>query len=425
MARVLVVDDNSDVLDARREVLEAAGHSVIAAATVDEAIAAPPVENVVMDLRVPTAADGRRLLRALRERDPYANIIVLSGWLADLNGQPEESMATHKLQKPAPSAQLLSLLRCLILAILLPCLWLRAETPADVLAHAPILERRANAVGTNSDVALLMYAERLRDSAGAPYLQYTVIFSNEDGGTSTRALMARWGRTTDIEHVYRVWLGRDGKRVRAEIQSKDHKDVPFTGPFEGDRPRLAVITDNNMVGPGGTGREEARLMPEMADLTGASREIVMDQHPHLYRLAAEELVREGKSGLIGDARDYLYLEAEIANDTTRVAARARLRGDSRWFTSNAGRFDWAIERRGFVRTTIGLPPGTRPEQVEEIGFDCLADKTTRDGAQCRAIRVTRAFFLDSAYRPGSNILSMKMDAAIPAGQTRTWKSASK
>ena len=50
---------------------------------------------------------------------------------------------------------------------------------------------------------------------GQPLLQYTMIFSNEDGGTSTRALMARWGRTTDVEYIYRAWLdaARRGRRA--------------------------------------------------------------------------------------------------------------------------------------------------------------------------------------------------------------------
>ena len=61
---------------------------------------------------------------------------------------------------------------------------------------------------------------------GRPLLQYTAIFSNEDGGTSTRALMARWGRTTDIEYIYRAWLDAS-RRGRA-------RHHPGQGP-PGDR----------------------------------------------------------------------------------------------------------------------------------------------------------------------------------------------
>ena len=69
------------------------------------------------------------------------------------------------------------------------------------IAGAPVLFARLNTVGKFSDIPLVLYCERVKDTAGDA-LQYTVIFSNEDGGTSTRTLMARWGRSTDIEYVY-------------------------------------------------------------------------------------------------------------------------------------------------------------------------------------------------------------------------------
>ena len=79
----------------------------------------------------------------------------------------------------------------------------RQPSDYDVFAYAPVLFARLNTVGQFSDIPLLLYCEHLRVD-GEDTLQYTVIFSNEDGGTSTRALMARWGRTTDIEYVYRA-----------------------------------------------------------------------------------------------------------------------------------------------------------------------------------------------------------------------------
>ncbi len=63
-----------------------------------------------------------------------------------------------------------------------------AATDDDVIARAPVLFARENTVAYFSDVPLLVYAEREGN-----FLTYTVIFSNEDGGTSTRALMDRGG----------------------------------------------------------------------------------------------------------------------------------------------------------------------------------------------------------------------------------------
>lgn len=290
----------------------------------------------------------------------------------------------------------------------------------DVLQrHAPFIERRANAVGTQSDIPLFMYVERLRDDRGAEYLQYSVIFSNEDGGTETRALMARWGRTTDIEWVYRVWVDASGRRVRAMVQGKDHKDTEFTGPFEADRPVLAVITDNNMVGVGGTGRERAALKPVLVDLTGASREQIMDEHPEFYRISAEELEHEGRTGEIGDSRDYLYLELEIASQDARIATWCRLKDGTKWYSSHRGREAWAIERSGFVRTTIKLPKRTQSADISHIGFECLGAGT------CEVKQVTKMFLLDQAYRPGASIWHKRLDRQWSAGEMITWSLRSK
>jgi len=100
------------------------------------------------------------------------------------------------------------------------------------LAHAPILYARANTIGRFDDIPMISYCERLEED-GRPLLQYTVSFSNEDGGTSTRALMARWGRTTDVEYIYRTWLDAAGEVTRATIQAEDHKEVAFRGQREG------------------------------------------------------------------------------------------------------------------------------------------------------------------------------------------------
>ncbi|MCC6589125.1 MAG: hypothetical protein IT168_20685 [Bryobacterales bacterium] len=285
--------------------------------------------------------------------------------------------------------------------------------------HAPIIERRANAVGTQSDIPLFLYVEQLKDDAGAEYLQYSVIFSNEDGGTETRALMARWGRTTDIEWVYRVWVDAAGRRVRAMVQGKDHKDTEFTEPFEADHPVLAVITDNNMVGVGGTGRERANLKPVLVDLTGASREKIMDEHPEFYRISAEELEREGRTGEIGDSRDYLYVEAEIASQDARVAVWCRLKAGAQWYSSHRGREAWAIERSGFVRTTIKLPNKSTLDDIAEIGFECLGAGT------CEVKQVTKVFLLDSGYRPGPSIWGKRLDRQWSAGEMVTWSLQSK
>ena len=300
-----------------------------------------------------------------------------------------------------------------------------------MVAHAPILYARANTVGKFTDIPLLSYCERMDG-----YLQYTTIFSNEDGGTSTRALMARWGRTTDIEHVYRVWLDAAGHATRSTIQTLGHADVEFKGAREGNHPLLYVSTDNNMVAEEGAAPIRYMLTPLLVDLSDASREAVMDQHPFTYAIATQELEREAKlrpfgtvdGQKISDVRNYLYLEMRITNRDSRVAARVQLAGDPRWRSSHLGRTDYAMERDGWVRTTIELPPGTHANQIAAIGVECLVEPAGRDrpapvAGSCHVAKISRAFLLDRQYVPQPSFwhTSARPEGwRIPTGETYTW-----
>ena len=104
MARILVVEDDAAQLEMRRQILEHAGHEVIAAQDAEEALerwaeAPEPPPIVVMDLRIPGPEDGLRLIRAI---DGKARIIVLSGGPADPTLPVDEF-----LRKPCPSRRLL------------------------------------------------------------------------------------------------------------------------------------------------------------------------------------------------------------------------------------------------------------------------------------------------------------------------------
>jgi CheY-like chemotaxis protein len=306
----------------------------------------------------------------------------------------------------------------------------RLDRAADACtAHAPVLYARVNTIGRFSDVPLLVYCETRPGE-----LEYTVIFSNEDGGTSTRALMARWGRTADIEYVYRVFTGGDGAPLRAIIQAKDHKDVEFAGRREAFHPLLMPVTDNNMVSDAGESSLRFQLAPLAVRLSESSRERVMDENPATYRVMAQELHREGKlrpfgtvdGQKISDPRNYVYIEAKIANRASRIAAVVRLHGEARWRSSHLGRADYAIERDGWVRTTVELPPKTQPSQVAEIGFECLVEPPARErpapvAGQCRLDAVSQAFFLDADYRPGASFFALPpAGRRIPTGETITF-----
>lgn len=290
----------------------------------------------------------------------------------------------------------------------------------DVVANAPVIYARPNTMRKFTDIPMLVYCERLPDKS----LRYSVIFSNEDGGTSTRGLMARWGRVTDIEHVYQVWPGS-----KALIQTRDHKDVEFRGKREGLHPVLGVVTDNNMVGDDARSAVRYQMTPVIVNLAKASREIVMDQNPFTYQISGRELEREGKIRKFGAVEgsnisapeNYLYLELQAAMKDARLAVMVRLEGETFFRSSNLGLHDLAIERSGWMRTAIELPPATQPPQIAEIGLQCLAEPKASGPGSCRVDQISRMFFLSAAQAPGESFFRPKTDRGpwtMGSGQLR-------
>ncbi len=173
----------------------------------------------------------------------------------------------------------------------------RAFPQADPLyraiAHAPILYGRDESA--RSDTPLLAYHEVTTNPAGGRNIQYTLVFSNEDGGTEPDGLMARWGRLVDIEFVYRLTLGPGGEVSNEEYQAKDHKVLAFTGAYEGKHPLIRVATLNNVFADTGSSRFRFAL-PPLEALGDTAREEVLDAHPWSYEIMAQEWGREAREG---------------------------------------------------------------------------------------------------------------------------------
>lgn len=538
MARLLIVEDEPDQMLLRRLILERAGHAVTAVSTPAQALeavrsapAAEAFEGVVMDLRLPAAEDGLRLIRGLRALAAGLPIVVLSGRLEEFSATPESGQVAAALAKPVRTESLLRTLSrlaaplCLALLSLLPASgqarefsfqvpsrgeviaelrlaspgsdWeaagreaamatltldgsarqqvmiyggpserlyavflgelqpgshtLRVErdaalsakgsglsiagamfqtlAPADpralAIAHAPVLLARADTVGRFTDVPLLAYYTEGRDGSG-PFLEYTIIFSNEDGGTSTRDLMARWGRTSDIEYIYRVWLDARGEPARTLIQTRDHRDVPYEGQRFGRHPVLVPVTDNNMVEPAPPGPAAVRyqFVPVRADLEGGSREIVMDQNPVTYLVSAKELAREDKlrpngafeGEKIADPRHYLVVEMKVRSENAAIQILLRRRNAALWQGSAVGIGKDHIERSGWARTAIELPPGTKLSGIAEIGAQCISRRDLErqpvpKNGHCRLEAFGKVFFLGEDYAP----LPPLALPALPAG----------
>lgn len=109
---VLVVDDDRDILDAMREVLEREGYRVLSAANGIEActvLAAEPVDLILLDLLMP-AMSGWEFLdtTAADERLAAVPVIVISAAPHDVG--VERSNVRAVLQKPFERGALLDLI---------------------------------------------------------------------------------------------------------------------------------------------------------------------------------------------------------------------------------------------------------------------------------------------------------------------------
>ncbi|HEY8459382.1 MAG TPA: hypothetical protein VIM99_03325 [Blastocatellia bacterium] len=284
------------------------------------------------------------------------------------------------------------------------------------IAHAPILYARPDAIGKFSDIPLLAYYESERDGAH-DRLTYTVIFSNEDGGTQTTALMARWGRATDIEWVCEARISGEGN-AKTMFQGAGHKNAQFAGKLEADHPLMFVATVNNNFSDQGRSGMRFALRPLSFDARTASREEMMDRHPWTYQVMADEMIREGKitderkpGPLINDLRNFVYFDISSTQTGATLSVAVKLKGDPVWRASDWGIANYRIDRSGNFRTTALLPKRARLEEIERIVARCdvKGNPTNKEDlsqvpyASCDMRSVNKIFVLDDDYQPGASL----------------------
>jgi len=284
----------------------------------------------------------------------------------------------------------------------------------DALAQsmAPILHARPNTIGRFTDLPVLMWYEIVPTARGRQF-RYSVIFTNEDGGTATDRLMATWGRTTDIEFVYGAELDARGTVVAEEFQGPGHEVPAFKGRHEGRHPLLWVSTDNNMVSESGPTSVRYAPAPERFDLRDVSREVVMDRHAWSYGIAAQEMRREGKivdgdgaaagAGRIPDPRRFVFVEActELENATVVFAVRVVESGAPRWYDSDRGLREFRVARSGCFRGAVPVPATAGvPDAIRFRAFSLPPKEGQTPGpASVRLTRVNRVFVLGDDYAP--------------------------
>lgn len=262
---------------------------------------------------------------------------------------------------------------------------------------------------------------------GHSVIEYSVMWSNEDGGTNTPALMAQWGRTTDIEWVYRVEVDAQGRRVPGTgvIQAAAHQTLPFKGRYDGTHPLIETCTSNNNMCDKVDDPMRFALSTRSVLPAGEPREHEMDIHPWTYQVMAREMVREHKiespsdplTPAVGDQRSYLYLALD--HDTAPPASASgvglavdvTLKGDPTTYTSDHGIAFWTIRRDDPAATTVELPVGTTAADVASISVRRVPIGTD-DGATLTVTDIQRGFFLGSSYLPGRSFVTWHGDRTL-------------
>ena len=263
------------------------------------------------------------------------------------------------------------------------------------LSLAPFVYERLNTAGRFSDVPVFAWYEPEPTARGTRY-RYSVIFTNEDGGTPADRLMATWGRTTDIEYIYSVEVDRTGSVLDEDYQGPKHEVLKFQGRRERGHPLLFVVTDNNMVSDTGTATVRYAPAPVALPLLSAAnttREAIMDANRWLYTVMLKELEREKKivpdappgKGVIPDPRRYIYLDAcaEVGNNALAFSVLV----NDYWIPSDRGIVEYRVARDGCFRAAVPVPAKTDLNAAKAVRIQAFErpNKTVSSAVRLRTI----------------------------------------
>lgn len=300
----------------------------------------------------------------------------------------------------------------------------KALDPVDglAIANSPILYVRPDAVDRFSDIPLVTYYEIFPSSKTAGRIRYTAIFTNEDGGTQTAALMARWGRATDIEWVTEFEY-KDGKIANEIYQGANHQTKTFAGErVFGSHPLMLTTTVNNNFADRGCSKLKIANVPVRVDLTNRTRETVMDDNPWTHRIMAEEALREGRidptrmgANVIDDPRNYLYVDIYTENTDSAVSIEiTTFEGSSS--LSDLGDPKLRVAKSGHQRIAVRRPDG---RNIREIRLRCHSIVEENSRALCGNTTINKLISLDEWYRPviSANRSERK---TIRSGESNVW-----
>jgi hypothetical protein len=215
-----------------------------------------------------------------------------------------------------------------------------------------------------------------------------------------------------------------------EFQGPEHRYQRFGGARVGNHPVMFVTTLNNMVSDHGTTAETFALQPILFPLSHASREVVMDAHPWLYRISSLEAVRERHvsagatpgTGLVPDPRRFVYIEACARLENAAIGSDAGFGAGERltWSDADNGHADFRIDWEGGSRAPMERPDGCfRSAVAAPAGAGPLRAlrwrahwKPRREGeaapggpVTATITRINKVFQLGEDYLPRPNLFS--------------------
>jgi hypothetical protein len=187
------------------------------------------------------------------------------------------------------------------------------------------------------------------------------------------------------------------------------------------------VTRNNLFSDAGTSAYRFALVPAEA-LGDTGREEMMDRHPWMYLVMAEEWQREAQEWTekvgnadtrhVSDPRNYLYVEFKSGPMPgqpcdAKLALQVRLSGSDKWYSSDHGVDSLRIQgQQGWRRGAIELPPGTAADQVEALRFVAYPGKDLACALVIRDVR--KAFLLGQDYAPGPSLLDWHGEQSLDA-----------
>ncbi|MNW33921.1 hypothetical protein D3C74_108870 [compost metagenome] len=233
-------------------------------------------------------------------------------------------------------------------------------------------------------------------------IEYQMMFSHEDEGTPAPLLMSKWGRTTDIEWMYRVELDAEDNVVEAVFQGAHHITTAFNGNYDlGGHPVLQSATTNGNFKDDITSDYRFMLPPAFQwKPEEEPREAVMSRFPFAYQVTGWEMERQqelempsqASSITLAHQRSYVFIQTSKRplRDSDRestpgskpgfnrreedacVDIQLRLHGSEQWYSSchhdlRLGDFRAAYEgAESHFSTTIKLSGEAVLEDIAEI-----------------------------------------------------------